>query len=224
MFPERFNLDELKGGINNAREIWRFGSVCLCGDLTTEHDGGKEIGMGIVFFVLGIGSILLGILLGGELNLFFDSPSLTIVLGTTFFFSFAYHSVGETTKAVAAGFSNESLPAAEAHKHINVLSTMRVLAAASGLVGTLIGLVNMLANMDDPRSIGPAMAVAILTLFYGVLIAELCLGPLISRLRNRIQGDGAVPAAITISTTVVAGVPAVFLAFFIILLVFANGP
>ena len=46
-------------------------------------------------------------------------------------------------------------------------------AIASGLVGTVIGLVNMLANLNDPSAIGPAMAVALLSILYGVILGEL---------------------------------------------------
>ena len=50
------------------------------------------------------------------------------------------------------------------------------------MIGTLIGLVNMLANMEDPKSIGPAMAVAILTTLYGAIIANLFALPLKDKL------------------------------------------
>ena len=46
-------------------------------------------------------------------------------------------------------------------------------APAMGMIGTLIGLVQMLQNMSDPTAIGPAMAVALLTTFYGSLLANL---------------------------------------------------
>ena len=45
-------------------------------------------------------------------------------------------------------------------------------APAMGMIGTLIGLVQMLQTMDDPSSIGPAMAVALLTTFYGAVLAN----------------------------------------------------
>ncbi|MBZ0215663.1 MAG: MotA/TolQ/ExbB proton channel family protein, partial [Fimbriimonadaceae bacterium] len=46
-------------------------------------------------------------------------------------------------------------------------------APAFGMIGTLVGLVQMLSTMDDPSSIGPAMAVALLTTLYGALVANL---------------------------------------------------
>ncbi len=58
-------------------------------------------------------------------------------------------------------------------------------APAFGMIGTLIGLVQMLANMDDPRNIGPAMAVALLTTFYGALLANLVFIPIADKLELR---------------------------------------
>ena len=67
---------------------------------------------------------------------------------------------------------------------MNVLGSIEVSAPAFGMIGTLIGLVNMLANMDDPKSIGPAMAVAILTTLYGAVIANLFAIPLKDKLED----------------------------------------
>ncbi|WP_249976406.1 MotA/TolQ/ExbB proton channel family protein [Vreelandella olivaria] len=60
-------------------------------------------------------------------------------------------------------------------------------APAMGMIGTLIGLVQMLANMDDPSSIGPAMAVALLTTLYGVLIANVIAKPIAEKLETRMH-------------------------------------
>jgi chemotaxis protein MotA len=62
-------------------------------------------------------------------------------------------------------------------------------APAFGMIGTLIGLVNMLASMNDPASIGPAMAVAILTTLYGALIANLFANPIAEKLKNRSRDE-----------------------------------
>ena len=58
-------------------------------------------------------------------------------------------------------------------------------APAMGMIGTLVGLVLMLGNMDDPKSIGPAMAVALLTTLYGALIANVVASPLAGKLGLR---------------------------------------
>lgn len=58
-------------------------------------------------------------------------------------------------------------------------------APAMGMIGTLIGLVQMLANMEDPKTIGPAMAVALLTTLYGAAIANVFALPLSKKLGLR---------------------------------------
>lgn len=58
-------------------------------------------------------------------------------------------------------------------------------APAFGMIGTLVGLVQMLANLQDPSSIGPAMAVALLTTLYGALIANLVALPIADKLELR---------------------------------------
>jgi len=54
-----------------------------------------------------------------------------------------------------------------------------------GMIGTLVGLVAMLSNMDDPKSIGPAMAVALLTTLYGAFLANVICLPIAAKLDNR---------------------------------------
>ncbi len=58
-------------------------------------------------------------------------------------------------------------------------------APAMGMIGTLVGLVQMLGNMEDPKSIGPAMAVALLTTLYGAFIANVIALPLSEKLGLR---------------------------------------
>jgi chemotaxis protein MotA len=63
-------------------------------------------------------------------------------------------------------------------------------APAMGLIGTLVGLVQMLGRLDDPRHIGPSMAVALLTTFYGAVLANMVLSPLAVRLeRNALDEE-----------------------------------
>jgi len=56
---------------------------------------------------------------------------------------------------------------------------------AMGMIGTLVGLVQMLGNMDDPKSIGPAMAIALLTTLYGALLANVVCLPIAEKLKLR---------------------------------------
>ncbi|MDR1242443.1 MAG: MotA/TolQ/ExbB proton channel family protein, partial [Deltaproteobacteria bacterium] len=67
----------------------------------------------------------------------------------------------------------------------NLLASMAAYAPAMGLIGTVIGLVQMLGNLKDPSNIGPAMAVALLTTFYGAVLANLVFLPLCGKLKQR---------------------------------------
>ncbi|MEP3246953.1 MAG: MotA/TolQ/ExbB proton channel family protein [Sneathiella sp.] len=65
-----------------------------------------------------------------------------------------------------------------------ILHRAAEVAPAMGLIGTLVGLVQMLSNLNDPSSIGPAMAVALLTTFYGAVLANMFFSPLASKLER----------------------------------------
>ena len=62
-------------------------------------------------------------------------------------------------------------------------------APAFGMMGTVIGLVSMMANMDDPKAIGPAMALALLTTLYGVVFAQILFLPVADKLKYRSGND-----------------------------------
>ena len=62
---------------------------------------------------------------------------------------------------------------------------MALYAPAFGMIGTLIGLVQMLANLADPSTIGPAMSVALITTLYGALAANLFYTPIAGKLKRR---------------------------------------
>ena len=68
---------------------------------------------------------------------------------------------------------------------IDILDGMGADGPAFGMIGTLIGLVQMLANMSDPSAIGPAMAVALLTTLYGSIIANVFTIPVAAKLKVR---------------------------------------
>jgi len=69
-------------------------------------------------------------------------------------------------------------------------------APSMGMVGTLIGLVQMLSHMDDPKTIGPAMAVALLTTLYGCMIANLFALPIADKLDHRSQEEALTKAIV----------------------------
>lgn len=70
-----------------------------------------------------------------------------------------------------------------------MFKNMGDVAPAMGMIGTLIGLVAMLSNMDDPKAIGPAMAVALLTTLYGAFFANVMCLPIALKLQNRAEEE-----------------------------------
>lgn len=69
------------------------------------------------------------------------------------------------------------------HLGLQFFTQMAKYAPGFGLIGTLIGLIQMLAELDDPNTLGPSMSVALVTTFYGVLLANLVFVPLSGRLK-----------------------------------------
>ncbi|WP_127714779.1 motility protein A [Halobacteriovorax sp. HLS] len=95
----------------------------------------------------------------------------------------------------------------ERHKvGVEVFQGMADDGPAMGMIGTLIGLVQMLQNLSDPSAIGPAMAVALLTTFYGAIIANVFCNPMKTKMAYR-SGLEAAKMSIIIAGTlgIVAG-------------------
>lgn len=85
----------------------------------------------------------------------------------------------------------------------SLLDTMGRYAPAFGMIGTLVGLVAMLSNMDDPSSIGSGMAAALLTTLYGALLANVMFLPMADKLAIRAAEE------ILIKTIIIQGVMAI---------------
>lgn len=66
-----------------------------------------------------------------------------------------------------------------------LFETMAAFAPAFGMIGTLIGLINMLKTMDDVSSVGPNMSVALVTTFYGSVLANVVFIPIANKLKGR---------------------------------------
>lgn len=67
----------------------------------------------------------------------------------------------------------------------SIFETMGSFSPAFGMIGTLIGLINMLSELDDPSSVGPNMSVALITTFYGSILANLIFLPIANKLKGR---------------------------------------
>lgn len=93
---------------------------------------------------------------------------------------------GHDADVVKTLLSKDMDEAIERHKRgALIFKALGDVAPAMGMIGTLVGLVAMLSNMDDPKSIGPAMAVALLTTLYGAMLANMVFLPLSEKLAIR---------------------------------------
>ena len=123
--------------------------------------------------VLVYGTICLAIILGAPLIIFLDFYSALFVLGMCLGGIGISHSPAHVGDALKTSFTQGSLQADQAHQAAAVFERLSSLATGTGMLGPLLGLVMMLQNLDDPSHIGPAMAVALLTLFYSLILSEL---------------------------------------------------
>lgn len=93
---------------------------------------------------------------------------------------------GLDAEMVRATLSKERSLSADRHKWGEaIFRALGDVGPAMGMIGTLIGLVQMLSAMDDPKSIGPAMAVALLTTLYGAMLATMIANPIADKLKLR---------------------------------------
>ncbi len=201
--------------------------VPVCDYATVPH---REINMKrILSRLIGVG-ILVGfvgwaMLIKGTFEMFLDPAGLAIVFGAVvggLLLSFDPRLVAD-----AFGKSLQSENVTDPKKvtlYVAVLSRAHQLAWGAGLVGTLIGMVLMLANFADPDAIGPGMAVALLTLLYGAFLAEFIIGPLKSGMIEQSIAAAAASDAIKdddgkrTPAYAIAGTSVCITAFFIILL------
>lgn len=92
---------------------------------------------------------------------------------------------GTDPELVRAIMETELVSMDNRHKaRIGFWENVGSMGPAWGMIGTLIGLVNMLNNMDDPDAIGPGMATALITTLYGSLLANMICSPVANKLKS----------------------------------------
>ena len=141
--------------------------------------------MSTVFRLSALGLILIGIMFGGHLAALLDMPSFVIVAGLLLVSLVSWFKWAEVRGAIRAGLGHEPVNRADVARHVAVLAVARRVALSAGITGMFIGHVCMLSKLDDPTSIGPAMAVSLLTSLYAVILAELVFAPMINGLLLR---------------------------------------
>jgi len=93
---------------------------------------------------------------------------------------------GHELAAIEAILSTEIEQLKDRHRMgAEIFTSLAAYAPALGMIGTLVGLVMMLQQMNDPSTIGPSMAIALITTFYGAILANLVFNPIAGKLRSR---------------------------------------
>ena len=126
------------------------------------------VGLGLI-----VSALMGAILIGGTLMSFIDLASLTLVTMLTLGGTLVSHSMNDIRGACMNWLKGSKLDEAQRERSHEVFTQMANFASVSGAVGSVIGLIQMLQNLSDPSAIGPAMAVALLSLLYAVLMGEL---------------------------------------------------
>ncbi|NOZ08260.1 MAG: motility protein A [FCB group bacterium] len=93
---------------------------------------------------------------------------------------------GTEPETIRSVMETELTYLSERHKNgQKIFTSLGTYAPAFGMIGTLIGLISMLKSLDNPSNIGEGMAVALITTFYGSLVANLVFLPIAGKLKNR---------------------------------------
>jgi len=149
-------MDDAKKFLGIIGKSWKPNSVQLVETLTLIIDVSKIARKNILAIEDALPSIE-NLFLRGGLRLVVDRSDREAIVNM----------MAHEVKYTMAGKDNE----------IAVVGTMASLCPAWGMLGTLVGLVLLLQNLDDPSMIGPAMAVALITTFYGSLFANTIFSP-----------------------------------------------
>ncbi len=84
------------------------------------------------------------------------------------------------------------------HSGQKILRFMSMQAPVFGMCGTLIGLIQMLMHLDDPSKIGPYLATALITTFYGLILANLVITPIVAKLNAKTEHETLINKALRV--------------------------
>jgi len=133
----------------------------------------------IIGFVILVAIILYGITSGSSLLLFINFPSIIFVGGILIGGILISFGCSLPLKALKKALQKEGVKDRnELKEYVNVCTMASRLSIAAGILGTFIGFIQTLVLTDDPKTFGPSIAVALITVLYGALLSELVFQPL----------------------------------------------
>lgn len=166
-----------------------------------------------IFIIIGFITLITAITINANIFIFIDMTSMLFVTAMPLFFTLGFHSPIDIGKAIEASLTGRILDEHSSIAYQQTLSTLRLTTSASGVIGALVGFVSMLASLADPSSIGPAMAVSLLTALYSVIIAELLIAPMINRLKQNTNHKLSDQSPLKPSMITIVSIPLVLMMF-----------
>jgi len=142
--------------------------------------------MGILGFIVMVVMVVVGLIGSGSIAQIIDLPSVVIVIGATtgaLLMSFG-SGLGTAIKAVFRKTADRAMLTLG----VAVFERGQSYAVASGVLGTLVGVVVLLSLIDKASSLGPGLATALITMAYGLFAAYGILAPVAASLRRRLAG------------------------------------
>ncbi len=171
--------------------------------------------------VFAISLLVLAMMLGGRIGVYIDIPSLIFVLGVTFGGVWFAHGPSAVFRAMHAALSGHAVDDATSRRHDAVLATAYGLAWASGVLSLFVGFIAMLADLSEPAAIGAGLAVALISPFYGLILAEVVFHPLRRALRTNSDDSPRVTGSIQrergLGVSAAAALLLVILSMFVVL-------
>ncbi len=122
----------------------------------------------------------------GNLGFYFDIPSLIMVVGTTFVLLASTFSFSEMGGAFRTAFSSDT-DNGNCAKALVFFTAMRNYLILSGLTGVFLGLIALLGNLEDSSMIGRGMALALITVLYGIFFSLLIAFPMMWMVKKRMN-------------------------------------
>lgn len=148
--------------------------------------------MNLILFLAGevlfLGLIFSLILIHGPLIVFIDIPSLIITIGVSSALTIISFSIRDIVQALFHAFGMEGTMD-ELQKSTYIWEAIARNLLLAGTIGMIIGIIQMLQSLSDPNSIGPSIAVAILTVFYGFLFSAVLPFPAMFMIKKRIETE-----------------------------------
>jgi len=172
--------------------------------------------LGVLFVIVG------AIVLGGSALAFIHMPSIVFMFGVTFFILLATFGTDFLRFIPQSMLTFVSLDAKPNPRFAEIALFASRYIIGAGLIGLLIGLIQMLQNLSDPASLGMGMAVALLTVFYAIVLSEIFCAFLYKAYSDGDELAHSKPLPLKNAATAAIGTALTLIVFFVLLTSFAG--